>query len=505
MKQRLPRTGSIHVAWMTFLASVAILALMVVGLRWISVNDSETHASQPVLVYCAAGIKEPVEIAARQFEQATGVQVQLQFGGSQTLLANIEVSQRGDLYLPGDDSYVEQARKKNLLAEVLPLAQMTPVIAVLKGNPQKIATLDDLLTSSLKISLTNPDAAAVGKLTRDVLPPAQWEALKEKTRSFKPTVTDVGTDITVGAADAGIVWDATVKQMPALEAVPVPELAKRPAHVSIGVLTTTAQPTAALRFARFLAARDRGLPEMQRAGFTPVEGDIWEETPKLKLFSGAMLKPAIEQTIIAFEKREGVEVTRVYDGCGILVGEMKAGARPDAYFACETSFMNQVHDLFLEPVDISSNQLVIVVHKGNPHGIKTLQDLGKPGLRVGIGHEQQCALGAITQQTLKESGFQPIVSKNVKIQLPTGDGLINNLRAGKLDAVIAYISNAADATDVEAMTVTGIPCATAVQPIAVGKESKHKQLASRLMDAIRTGESKQRFVSYGFGWKDAPK
>jgi molybdenum ABC transporter molybdate-binding protein len=502
MIHRSARSGSLHIAWLTFLASLAVLALLIGGLCWISASDPVAEANAPLIVYCAAGIREPVDVAAREYEKAYGVQVQLQYGGSQTLLANIEVSRRGDLYLPADDYYIDAARAKKLVAESLQLARMTPVIGVPRGNPKKIATLDDLLTRDLRIAQTNPDAAAVGKLTRDMLQPTgQWEPLRKKTLVFKPTVNDVAADVKVGAADAGIVWDATVQQMPELEAVRVPELARRSAHVSVGVLTTTGQPTAALRFARFLAAHDRGLVQMAKAGFQPVDGDLWSERPELRLFAGAMLKPAIEKTITEFEQREGVQVTRVYNGCGILVGQMKAGSPPDAYFACDKSFMIQVKDLFLDSTDISTNQLVIVVPKGNPYGIRELKDLAKPGIRVGVGHEQQCALGALTQETLKQSGLQKSVEKNIADRSPSGDMLVNKLRAGGLDAVIAYVSNTADAPDVEAFTVKGIPCAIAVQPMAVGKESRHKQLTARLMDAIRSAESKQRFEAYGFGWE----
>ena len=56
------------------------------------------------------------------------------------------------------------------------------------------------------------------------------------------------------------------------------------------------------------------------------------------------------------------------------------GKSPDAYFACDVSFMKQVHDLFLEATPVSTNQLVILVPKGNPHQIHSLNDLGKPGL-----------------------------------------------------------------------------------------------------------------------------
>src|SRR5439155_10656852 len=182
-----------------------------------------------------------------------------------------------------------------------------------------------------------------------------------------------------------------------------------------------------------------------------------------------MLRPAMEDAIEQFEKREGASVTRVYNGCGILVAAMRAGERPDAYFACDKSFMDQVSDLFLDAMDVSQNQLVILVHKGNPRGIRSLGDLAQKDLKVGVGHEKQCALGVLTRQTLVQSKQYEPVMKNVVVQSPTGDFLVNQLRTGSLDAVIAYISNATASGDkLEAIRID-IPCALAPQPSAVSK------------------------------------
>ncbi len=299
--------------------------------------------------------------------------MQLQYGGSQTLLANIEASQRGDLYLPADDSYLQIARDKGLVRETLPLARMTPVLAVPKGNPKNLHSLADLERDGVRVGQANPEAAAVGKVTADVLKKAgKWAALEKHIVVMKPTVNDVANDVVIGAVDAGFVWDATVRQMPKLEAVPIPEFADVHAHIAVGVLTCGDQPTAALRFARYLAARDKGLPLFQRDGYEPVEGDPWAETPELRVFAGAMLRPAIDDTIADFENREGVRVNRVYNGCGILVGQMRTdGKSPDAYFACDVSFMKQVHDLLswrrrpFPPTNSSSS---------SPKGIPVISD-----------------------------------------------------------------------------------------------------------------------------------
>jgi molybdate transport system substrate-binding protein len=215
-----------------------------------------------------------------------------------------------------------------------------------------------------------------------------------------------------------------------------------------------------------------------------------------------MLRPAIEETIKLFEQREGVIVDRVYNGCGILVGQMKAGQHPDAYFACDSEFMAQVTDLFPKSEAVSKNELVIMVHKGNPKGIKSLKDLSQPGLRVGIGHEKQCAMGWLTQRTLKEGGVQTEVMENVTVQTPTGDMLVNQLRAGSLDAAVAYLSNAAGSGEfLDAIRIEGLDCAQATQPFAVSKESKYPQTVGRLHAAILTAESKQRFLLEGFRWE----
>jgi len=496
------RLASTYSAFVMFLASAAILALLVGLLLWPS-GESDDGQPQTLFVYYAAGLRVPMEAVVRDYEQAYGVSIQLQAAGSNTLLGNIQVAQRGDLFVPADDYYVHLAQKKNLIDEVIPLAEITPVIAVRKGNPKGIHSLEQLCSGQYRLVLADPDTAAIGHATREALPVQQWEQLKKAARNTT-TVIEVANAIKVGSADAGIVWDGTISQYPDLEMVISPELSKKKAKVSVTVLKYCTQPAAALAFARYLAASDKGLLQFKKAGYTPLEGDVWAAKPDIKLFAGAMLQPAIKQTIKDFEKREGVTVTTGYNGCGILVAQMKAGAKPDAYFACEKSFMTQVHDLFLEPVDISSNNLVVVVQKGNPKDIKTFADLGKPGVRVGVGHEQQCALGAITQEALKATGNQAQVMKNVKVRVPTGDMLINELKTGSLDAVIAYVSNAAGLDYVEAYRVENCPNAVAVQPMAIGKESQFKQLSGRLMSAIRSAQSRERFLEYGFRWQDNP-
>jgi molybdenum ABC transporter molybdate-binding protein len=503
------RPGSLNGTWLAFLGSLALFGVLVGLLLWPSRDVPQ--AQEPVVIYCAAGIKPAVEAIAKEYEQKYGVEVRPDYGGSQSLLSRLSESGpdsgAADLFLPADEEYIRIGREKKLLAETIPLAHMHPVLAVAVGNPKKIASVDDLLRPEIRLAQANPDVAAIGKVTRDALRKSgQWEALNRRVSVSETTVNAVGNAVQLGTVDAGLVWDATVRQMSGLEAVEMrPQFDGISSEVSVAVLRGSRHPTAALRFARYLAAHDRGLPLFTKNGFDVVDGDDWVEKPRLVLYAGAMLRPAVERTLKEFEKREGVEVETKYNGCGILVADMKAGERPDAYFACDKSFMDQVADLFVDNQEISTNRLVIVVRKGNPHGIKSLDDLGQPGLRVGVGHEKQCALGALTQKALEQGGAREQAMKNVVTQLPAGDMLVNEMLAGSLDAVVAYISNTTGHADELETLPVDVPCALAVQPIAVGRGSRHKQLTERLLAAIRSAESKERFEAYGFHWQAGSK
>jgi ABC-type molybdate transport system substrate-binding protein len=121
-----------------------------------------------------------------------------------------------------------------------------------------------------------------------------------------------------------------------------------------------------------------------------------------------------------------------------------------------------------------------------------------------VAHEEQSTLGALTRRMLLAHGLYELIRPNVKVESATGDFLVNQLRAGSLDAVIVYVSNGAlVAHETESLPIA-LPEAFAIQPIAVGKQARYPQLAARLHERIRAAESRQRFVELGFGWRLGP-
>ena len=272
--------------------------------------------------------------------------------------------------------------------------------------------------------------------------------------------------------------------------------------IEVAVVEDAEAPTEALRFARYLGARDRGQELFAGRGYVPTPGDRWEERPRVVLFAGSMFNQAVEETIDEFAEREGVDVERVYNGCGLLMGQMKAGAQPDAYLSCDVQFMEVVKERFLPSEMLAENPMVLIVPKGNPRQILELSDLAGENLRIGLAHPEKSALGLLTMQTLEQNGLleQVKASGNWVQQAPQGDFLVNAMRAGSLDGAVGYASNAANAREHLDVVPFDAGGNLARQPWAIARTSEHARTLERLRDALTAEESMQRFKALGFNW-----
>ncbi|MEQ1858992.1 MAG: molybdate ABC transporter substrate-binding protein [Chthoniobacteraceae bacterium] len=481
------------------------LALLLGGVAFYQQRSAPGVGAQSLTVFCAAGLRAPVEAAAQQYQRESGVEVRLQFGGSGTLLSQLRVAKQGDLFIAADDGVLADARKADLAREVLPLAKQRPVIAVRAGNPKSIKSIDDLLRDDVKLALANPEAASISRVSKAVLGDT-WPKLAARAAVMKPTVTEIIADLALGTVDAAIVWDATVAQFKDTEAVEVPVLSERSENASATVLASCTQTAAALRFARYLTAPDKGGAIFKAGGFTPANGDNWAEKPELILYSGGVNRPAIEGLLKKFADREGVSITTVFNGCGILCATMKTMGDatnpkfPDAYFACDLCFVPPVAEAFPEAVILTQTDIGIVVRKGNPRGVKTLADLAQPDLKVGLCNAEQSTLGYMTRGMLKSSGLDASVRKNVVVETPTADLLVTQIRAGGLDAAVVYRVNvlAAAGEHLDFLTIEH-EGAKAIQPFAVRHTSPNYQLGLRLLAYLKANRG--QFEQSGFQWR----
>ncbi len=492
--------------------SAAVLAGMVIALVALQWQTREPGSAERLVLYCAAGIQGPVREAIddyqRYYQQTHGrpIRIEAEYGGSGTLLSRLRVQPEGDLFLAGDESYIRAAREHGLVEESLELATMTPVIALAAERAGEIGSLNDLLAGDYRIGIGVPDGTAIGAMTRSALKAmGQWERLERAVEVMKPTVTDLASDVKIGAIDAAIIWDVTARQF-GVEYVTDAALDAESARVEVGVLSSTRQPTAALHFARFLAAPEKGLRRFQTHHFNVVAGDRWTDAPEVNFFSGGVNRRAMEPIIEAFQRREGVRINTVYQGCGALNAQM-ATIRdrdpdfgfPDAYLACDVYYLDPVKDWFEQTATVSTTPIVIVTRKGNPHNIQSLQDLAQPGLRIVVGHPTHCTIGGLTERLLKAEGLYDEIMPNVVEQQPSSGMMVPPVVSGAADASLAYYTDTLP--EKARLHVVGLDndFARAVQPFGIASTSNHKHLMLRLYRAI--GRSREIYEALGFGWE----
>ena len=517
------RHGKLNTLWLMLLAAGGVSAFLVGLLAWGGPGAGD-DANQ-LSMYCAAGLRPVVQQVVDRYEREYGVKVELQFGGSNTLLNQIQVDKFSspDLYLAADDFYTDQAVEKGLATETLPVAQMRLVICVPKGNPKQISSLDDLLRDDVATVIANPEAAAVGRAVRKRLQPLPlgesnyWQRLEAAVTErgvFKPTVNEVANDVKLGHVDAGIVFDSTAAMRDyrdRLEVVEAAELSGDPNLVTVCVLNSSRKATAALRFARFLTARDQGLPVFAAGGLRPVEGDVWAEHPQVTFYCGAVNRRAVDQIVDDFQLREGVTVNTVYDGCGVLTSRMKTieGQRsvlgfPDVYMACDRYYLENVKQWFQEAADVSDVEIVIAVPKGRKK-VQTLEDLVTPGVRVAVGEPERCTLGALTRRLLEREGlYNKLKAKQqqegeVVVEKSSSALLVPDVVTGHVDAAVAYITDASANSDRLDIVRIESPLNLAIQPMGISKTSDHKHLLRRLFKRIAA--SPQAFEEAGFHFR----
>lgn len=485
-----------------FLALLIILTLCILAL-W--PDNSKTYDDKTLTLYCAAGLREPVTEIIDNYEKETGRTIKVNYNGSGALISQMKIG-GGDLYLPANRSYIEDAARDNLTAESIEVAELAAVIVVSKENTT-IQSLEDLSKPGVRISFAD-SSAAIGKFTRKTLKQHNLlTAIEKNVTVTKPTVNNIIEDVALGSVDATIAWDAVAKNYDQLKIIRVPIFEQKLRKADIAILKSSQHPTAALHFARYLSAKNKGLATFQKHHFnTATQADQWADTPEILLFSGSMLRPAIDERIHAFERREGCKISTVYEGCGTLVSQMKAGAKPSFYFSCDVTFLDQVEDRFEPGTTVTQNEIVLLVTNDNPKKINTLDDLTRPGLKVGVAHPVKSALGKLTHVMLEKSNhLKPLQeSDNIIILASKGDELVTQMQAGALDAALLYRSNAKASDSISKhCTIISLnrPDAIATQPFATARDTPYPQLMHRLGDYLSNKDAKQTFLHYGFDWK----
>lgn len=158
---------------------------------------------------CGSVNKPPMEEIARLYEKETGTSIRMIFGGSGTLLSQVEMSQRGDVYLPGSPDYIIKAKRKKLIYPypVEKIAYLVSAIIVPKGNPAGIRRLSDLAKPGVKVGIGNPEAVCLGLYAIELLEKNNLlEEVMKNVVTYGGSCSWTANLVALGSVDAIIGW-----------------------------------------------------------------------------------------------------------------------------------------------------------------------------------------------------------------------------------------------------------------------------------------------------------
>ncbi len=243
-----------------FGAILAVAALVAAGCEQGATTQPARQQTPALMLFCGAGIQLPVAELVEAFSQEHDCRVEADYAGSEVLLSRIKLKKKGDLYMPGDASYVEMAAEAGMIASSKPACFFVPTLLVQKGNPKKIASVNDLTGQGLRIGLGDVNACAIGRQSRKIFKKngIAWEQIADNVKFQSLTVNELGVQIQAGSLDAVIVWDAIAKQyLRHGEMVEIPPDRNVISTVPIAVLSFSQHMQLAERFTEF-AVSERG-------------------------------------------------------------------------------------------------------------------------------------------------------------------------------------------------------------------------------------------------------
>ncbi len=160
-----------------------------------------------LLIFCGAGMKNPFEKIAQQFQETTGCDVQVTYANASQIQTQINNAKEGDFFIAG--SKEEVARVEDLVLSTKDLVQHIPVLVVASGNPEAISGPADLTKEGVKFIMGDPESTPIGKIADKVISDFN---LQDKINVVANTATAPAMVIALeaGEADAAIVWQENI-------------------------------------------------------------------------------------------------------------------------------------------------------------------------------------------------------------------------------------------------------------------------------------------------------
>jgi len=229
---------------------------------------SESGVEGDVLVFAAASLTDAFnELGSTFTEDNPDATVTFNFASSSQLATQITEGAPADVFASANQTQMDVVGDADLLeGESQQFTANRLAIAVEPGNPLGVMGLADLANPELTLVLA-AEEVPVGQYGREALDAAGVTA---EPASLEVDVRAVLSRVSLGEADAGIVYTSDIASTEDVEGVEIPEEENIVASYPIAALTDAPNPEGAAAFTEFVLSDD-GQAVLTKYGFAEPE------------------------------------------------------------------------------------------------------------------------------------------------------------------------------------------------------------------------------------------
>jgi molybdate transport system substrate-binding protein len=179
--------------------SILCIAMMIA-------SHGQAQTAAKILVAAASDLKFALDSVATLFKKSHPGTVDITYGSSGKLFAQISNSAPFDIFFSADITYPQQLKEKQLtLSEIYIYGKGRIVLWSKKIDPKKDG-MNTLLSPTIsKIAIANPQHAPYGKRAEEALAYYKLTARVKPKLVYGENISQTAQFVTSGAADAGIV------------------------------------------------------------------------------------------------------------------------------------------------------------------------------------------------------------------------------------------------------------------------------------------------------------
>lgn len=216
------------------------------------------------------------------------------------------------------------------------------------------------------------------------------------------------------------------------------------------------------------------------------------------MFAASSLTDSFSQIGKEFEAdNPGVKVTFNFAASSALVTQITQGAPADVFASADESNMKKLTDAAANgdrPVTFATNTLAVIVGKGNPKKLTSLQDLANPNLIV-VTCGPQVPIGAYAGQLFQKAGIT-VTPKSYEADVKA---VVTKVTAGEADAGIVYRTDVKAAGDkAEGVVIPDEVNVVATYPIAVTKAAPNATAAKLFVAYVTSAKGQAALAEAGF-------